>query len=80
MKSLVGKIDKIELKNNLCSCRGERGCECDLMNQLPSDVSVDNMRFNGKKVKENGHECNVNTTMNQLATGGNDELTGLIKK
>ena len=80
MKSLVTKIDKIESKNNLCTCKGEKGCECDLLNQLPSDIGVDQIRFNAKKVKENGQACNVNTTMNQLATGGNDELTGLIKK
>jgi len=49
---------------------------------LPSDVGVDNMRFNAKKVKEseNGSSCHVNTTMNQLATGGNDELAGLMRK
>ena len=54
MKSLIGKIDKIDQKNNLCACRGEKDCDCDFTNQLPAVVNVEKMRFGGKKVKENG--------------------------
>ncbi len=53
LKTLVVKISDIETKNNLCACRGQKDCECDLANQLPEDVLMgnlqQNLRLKGKK-------------------------------
>lgn len=54
LKTLVGRIDDIEAKNNLCACRGQKDCECDLNNQLPEDILMgnlqQNLRLKGKKM------------------------------
>ena len=51
LKSLANKINSIDSKNNLCACKGQKDCQCDLDNSLPQDFVRENSEGNNIRMK-----------------------------